>query len=520
MLIFSALVAMAVPALQEGAPVSWRALPMPALCRSASGPLSSPRLVRGSHLIVTRDELDAGQSSAPALSAQAFASLLGEEARRVGWNVTVNPSFPPLLVKGPAAGCQAAETFCTELETAVRALDVELTVWLVRGKDSAAVQAAPPKDAPWASARVRSGVEVALGERSAQGYVHNYSVEVATDSGVAAPIVARALTGDVLHVRAMRARGGTAVYLDGMLDLARLLALEEFELSATDLGSVQHPRVGELQVVFSGTVASGAPLRVAWGGFEGNEAAAEGSLWIVPRTSEDAAGGSWRVLDTALVEAVAWELPTVAPGGGLETAPDVDGQEAAQPFASAMLAKEADASRNANSRMRSAFLGGNGVVLGPRSETDSWTAIDELRGALEAARTKTSSVTVQRGGAFVRLPVASGARWRVLAAVETTAVVDYDVEIAPETWMPGPRVERALDGFCAQGLAAADHASYAAWIAATPEKKLVERSSVPLGRLELQRRTSRSASGELRASANPVVVLPGTAGLAVGFQTP
>jgi hypothetical protein len=127
---------------------------------------------------------------------------------------------------------------------------------------------------------------------------------------------------------------------------------------------------------------------------------------------------------------------------------------------------------------------------------------------------------VQHGAAFVRLPVANGARWRVLAGHETTAVVDYDVEIAPETWMPGPRVERMLDGFCAQGLAGEGHASYSAWIAATPEKQLVERSSVPLGRLELHRRTWRSAGGELFDSANPVQVLPGTAGLALGFRAP
>src|SRR5689334_14330109 len=133
----AALLALLPAPAQDGTSTNWRALPLPSLCRAASEPLSTPRLVRGTHLIVAREDLEAGISPAqtPAMNPQAFASLLGEEARRAGWNVTFNPSCPPLLVKGPAAGCQSAETFCTELDSAVRALDVELSVWLVRGKD-------------------------------------------------------------------------------------------------------------------------------------------------------------------------------------------------------------------------------------------------------------------------------------------------------------------------------------------------------------------------------------------------
>ncbi|HTF87544.1 MAG TPA: hypothetical protein VK843_03985 [Planctomycetota bacterium] len=525
MLFLPVLLAVVASPVQDGATAgSWRVLPMPSLCRSAPESLAAARLVRGTHLIVTRDDLEAGMStpSGAAISPSAFASLLVEESRRQSWGLILNPSSPPLLARGPAAGVQAAETLCAELDQAGRALDVELTVWLVRGNGAGAVAAGLPKDAPWASARLRSGNETMLGERSAQSYVHNYSVEVATDSGVAAPIVARALTGDVLHARAMRVRGGTAVYIEGMLDLSRLDALEEFELSATDLGSVQHPRVSALQVIFSGTVASGAPLRVAWGGLGEAPAMAEGSLWIVPRVSPDPSTGTWRVLDTAIVEALPWELPAVSPGGGLEAVNDAGAdQETSQPISSAVLAKEGDTPRsNGNARSRPFFVGGNAVVLGPRSEQEGWSAIEDLRSALEISRTKTSEVLVQNGAGFVRLPVANGVRWRVLAAIETTAVVDYDVEIAPETWMPGPRIERSLDGFCAQGLAAVDHTSYSVWTATTQQNQVAERSSVPLGRLELPRRVWRASRGELRTAQAPELVLAGAKPLSIGLRAP
>lgn len=500
---------------------AWRALPTPAMCRTAPPGIDSPRLVRGTHLVISKEDVEAGLGLAPspAFSVSAFASLLSEEARRESWGITLHPSSPPLLVQGSQAGCQAAATFCEQLDAASRGLDVELSVWLVRGAGVAAAGAGLPKEAPWAFTRLRSGAESMLGERSIQSYVHNYSVEVATDAGVAAPVVGRVLTGDVLHVRAMRVRAGSGVFVEGLLDLSRLTSLEDFELSATDLGSVQQPHVNGLQIAFSGTVASGAPLRLAWAGLGGSEAVTEGSLWIVPRAIPDAADGRWRMLDTALVEALAWDLPPVSPGGGLEGAPDGTLEDQApKPLAGGLLIKEAETSRSSLSRSRPLFVAGSGVVLGPRAEQDGWAEIDSLRGVAEALRTKTHEVLVARGAGFVRLPVAGGSTWRVLVCDETTAVVDYDVEIAPETWMPGPRVERSLDGFCAQGLAGTDFTSYSAWVAATSEKHVAERSSVPLGRLELPRRTWRSARGEARAGAAPEVLLPGAAPLTMSVR--
>jgi hypothetical protein len=99
-------------------------------------------------------------------------------------------------------------------------------------------------------------------------------------------------------------------------------------------------------------------------------------------------------------------------------------------------------------------------------------------------------------------------------------VVDYDVEIAPATWMPGPRVERRIDGFCAQGDAASDHTSVAAWDARTPKNRVLERSVVPLGRLEIPLRSWRSARAEVRIAQPALQVLGGPDPLSLALRAP
>lgn len=495
---------------QGGEPGSWRALSLPGLCRAAPRVLSTPRLVQGTHLIVAGPDLDGGEALAPEarIAVPMFAAWLGEEARRQGWSLQVHPTSPPLLVRGPTPSLDGAAGLCAELERASRALEIELACWLVRGPDTSAPGAAAPGSAaagstPWARARVLSGEEVLLGERASRSYVHGYSVEVAADSGVAAPMIGRALSGEVVHLRAMRVRGGAAVHVEGLLDLARLASVETFEISATDLGSVEQPRLETLQVAFAGTVENEKSLRIAWKGIAGLGDLAEGSLWIVPRCERDPEGteaGRWRVLDTALLEAAPWELPLAVPGAQLDASADPGVDEGDwTAFSSAQLVKEAEAQKTSSTRGRPAFVGGRGVVLGPRQDADGWAAILDLVGAFERLRTTGGEITVRQGAAEVRFSAAHGVRWRVLCGQETSAVVDFDVEIAPETWMPGPRVERRIDGFFAQGRLVADGASYSAWSTATTDARVVERDRLPLGRLELSRRTVRQGRGEARA---------------------
>lgn len=519
----------------SGAPgvnAGWTALRTPALCRSAPSAVNSPRLARGTHLAVERGDTDIGVAPAPApiLPWAVMATLVADESRREGWNLSLFPSSPPLLVRGPSASQTAAAAWIDELDAAARALDVEVSVWLVRDTGASANDASLPTTPPWASARLRSGVEGMFGERHEHAYVHNYSVEVATDAGVAAPVIGRALVGDVLHLRAMRARGGGAVLVEGLLDVAELASIDAFELSATDLGSVEIPRVRTLQIAFSGLSVSGAPLRIAWGGLGAKADApstpnadgarwprAEGSLWIVARAQPDPAQGRWRVADTALLEATPWEWPAVSPGGALSVAERAPANEGlSQAVSTAILAKEAENDRGAIARPRSSWVAGGGALVGPRSEKDAWAAFDDLHAALENPLTDNAMLELRDGETFVRLPVAAGRGWRVLVGVESTSVADYDVEIAPETWMPGPRVERCFDGFCAQGVAAAASSTFNVWSARTTGRRVAERSSIPLGRLELSARQSRSFSGELRAG--PAIQVLAPAPLTLGFS--
>ena len=139
----------------------------------------------------------------------------------------------------------------------------------------------------------------------------------------------------------------------------------------------------------------------------------------------------------------------------------------------------------------------------------------------------TDVVTVSEGAASGQvsgisgLGLAEGERIRVdelLYALLLQSANDAAVALAEH-------VSGSVDAFVDEMNARAEelglgHTSYAAWVAATPEKRIAERSSVPLGRLELPRRTWRAVRGEIAAGAPPSLALSGAASLSLSFTTP
>jgi hypothetical protein len=90
----------------------------------------------------------------------------------------------------------------------------------------------------------------------------SFDVEVAADSGIAAPVLGTAAHGRTLHLRASRIEGGRRIHLAGLLDLADLASLERFDPETPDLGTLQEPRIDFVQVAFAGVVDSGGTLEV------------------------------------------------------------------------------------------------------------------------------------------------------------------------------------------------------------------------------------------------------------------
>jgi hypothetical protein len=496
----------------------WRSFQVPSLCLEAAQVTPLPRLIAGTHLALPEDELDAAVSEghAPSLALAALSGLLQEEARRRSWTLELHPTAPPLLARGAKASLEQLAQVLEDFDRCGATFAVELRAWVTPGASktgthpsAAAFQQAVGATAPWANARARSGEWTALGERRAHAFVANYSVEVATDSGVAAPVVAKLYYGRTLHVRACRARGGKSVHLQGFLDFAELAKVEPFDPGSPDLGVVQEPLVQSVQIAFSGVVASGDALAVSVAGAP--LSAPDFTLWIAASTLPDvpnppaAAAGresAWRGLDLALLEGRIEGLPWVLPGNGLEAiVPPETPPTWIEPLGASALAQAGEGARanGATTRARPLIIWSNALVLAPLSEEAAWTEIDAQVSATEAVRLAGADVAVEHGALRVLAPATEGLPFRVLAGEESTLLHDYEIQIAPETWMPGPRVARTFDGTAVEGQLAAASLRGWGWIAGSEAPQELSRQELQLGRLQLARRSFRGTRIEIRA---------------------
>ena len=100
-----------------------------------------------------------------------------------------------------------------------------------------------------------------------------------------------------------------------------------------------------------------------------------------------------------------------------------------------------------------------------------WETLESLTAAAERARWTTHRVIVSADGVQVTLPAATGLECRVLVGEETTTLVDFDTEIAPEFWLAEPRVERVFDGFLAQARVAGRDLVGTYWIATGADER-------------------------------------------------
>jgi len=130
-------------------------------------------------------------------------------------------------------------------------------------------------------------------------------------------------------------------------------------------------------------------------------------------------------------------------------------------------------------------------------------------------RLTSRSVSVTHGDLTARLPVTAGMPARLLIGSESTVLVEYDVQIAPESWMPVPRVERIFDGLVLEACLRDDALALDAWIAATSALGELSRKDTGLGDLQLPQRSFQSGSAAISRSAQEpgaVEVLPRTPG--------
>jgi hypothetical protein len=151
-----------------------------------------------------------------------------------------------------------------------------------------------------------------------------------------------------------------------------------------------------------------------------------------------------------------------------------------------------------------------GFLLAPREDT-AWAELEPLVAACERDAFEQADVSLEHGPLRVLAPATLGFPWRVLAGVERTLLVDYDVQVAPQSWMPSPQVEHVLDGVLAQGYLAGAGLACDAWVASSREPRDLERKDIGVGRMQTLQRTASVGDGIVRRGAPRLALVPASA---------
>lgn len=497
----------------DAAQESWRAFEVPSLCLESPAPAPIVRLDRGYHVQFETDSVESLERRSPvSLPLSDLLSLLAGEAARAKAPLRFLPGSAPLLARGGPEALATAEATLADLAAFGKALEIEVHAWWLPGVSAQPVR---PDDAtarqlvaaakPLGSARVRSGASVDLGQRRERSFVASFWVEVASDSNAPDPWIGRVLSGRTLHLDLARVRGGRAVHVDALLDLAEEQAQVEFDPDTLDLGIVQQPVVEALQLGFSGSVDSGGWLALSVEG----RAPFDGVLLLqLATTADPATPARWRAFDLALANATPQQRPAPLPwdddsNSGDELTP----REKLDAAAFAQVADEA--ARSGESRLsslkgrdsRSGPQWSEGLLLVPAGDSEALAELGTVISALERTRTTGREFDVQHGNVRVRGPLAEGGALRVLSVTETTALVDQDVEVAEKSWTPSPRIERMLAGFSVEGQLESGGLAVRGWSSQRAPNTRVERHAAGLAALELFDRGLRSGSARVETGS-------------------
>jgi hypothetical protein len=313
-------------------------------------------------------------------------------------------------------------------------------------------------------------------------------------------VIGQALTGEQLFVSAHRIDGGRAVQIFGLLDLAELERIEEFDPGTPDLGSTEQPVIDLAQICFSGRVVPGESLRVALQG--SGVGGGDWTLFLRATTSADpteAPGIGWRALDLSLLASDPLELVAMNAGTALTRharLSELASQHSSTPPSGVLALLGRDRRRDIE---RPPVQWTDRLLLVHSDDAERHRELSSLISQLESVRTETTHCRLVQGELVVDFPVASGQPARVLVGSERTVLIDYDAEIAPNTWMPSPRSESMFDGLAWQARLQGADLIGECFRSETSEIRLRQRGQASLGSVQLPDR--RHASGRGRLSA-------------------
>lgn len=504
-------------------PNEWLSLPVPALCRPATGGLQLPAILDGYHIQLNPSgALLNGRKQGHYLPIANFLRLLELDAQRNSVELFVTRNAPPVLVRGDSKPLGLASGLGQELDRMGRSRRIQLRAALVpntnlepppylqpsAGDDFPRAGSTAESNASFVAGFFAPGEEIVLGSRREQSFLSSYDVNVATGGGVSDPVFGSLRVGQTAHLCSYRLGNGEAVFVEGLLDLSELIALEKLDPKAADYGLIEAPKLRSVQVQFSSRLTSGSSTRVELKNLPLSNP--NWTLWIWAEAGP-LESGRWRLADLSFFEREL-ELPEIPkPGGGIQfsRSPQSDASRMAGLGAGAIWSQIDSQLSRAGSSMRSSRPPVElvpGLFLAPSDESQLWAEMTRFVEASERAQAATSRTLVQAGAVSISLPIANGHPFRVMVATESTALVDFDTEIAPEFWMSSPVMERRLDGFLIQGLQSELQLDAHYWFARSKPASTLEDPDTGHGRLvgqERQFQGGRVPKGRSLKAADP-----------------
>jgi hypothetical protein len=500
-------------------PQDWSAFPLPSLS-TAPAHVEGPELLgTGSHVALFPDPVISSPYPEASLAPSLLTQLVTGHFSRSG--LSLIPGSNPLLVRAPAKEQQELKAIFSALEDASQSLQIRLQVSLLPGIHEALPADSLQSDSPAAGSSaapyngsVRSGDSITFGTRSEHGFVGGYEIDVATDAGVADPLRSSAASGETIHLTCSRVRGGRAVHVEGVLDLAQITEITSFDPDTPDLGQVEQPTVAVCQIAFSGVVTAERPLRVA---IQGSETFGDRTLFVSAVTQEDppAPAVGWAVRDLAFLASKGLPLTPPTPGlrpSSASNAPVPGSITPTSPGSLAGLLTDRNSSIAEAPRVHSterlllipvtAPNKQRGLPAGARTLPDAVGNAESLVAAMETALLAQRQVTIRYGELRVELCTTHGRLARVLFGAERPWLVDYRTDIAPNSWMPSPVTEVAFDGLCLEARCDANELTARWWISDTPDARIADSSVANLGALQKVERSYTAGNERLERGAS------------------